>query len=460
MRLTRVAAVALAAAMIPAALSCQKDEQEAEKFERADLENFKRDMSDLSSFELSNGITVYLQEEHTNKQIAIETLYAVGFMDEPKGRPQLSHLSEHLTMYCASGPFGNEEAFKLLNSDHGMVNAETLGDFIHFDYIVKENHFEDALRVEAARLGGITCDDELLKREQDKVISEIDKTLSTPKLALTKFAMMALNQAMNYGQMHVDIREGTRRLTKEEAQRFELEYFRTDNMVMIIIGDFKKAEAEALVRKHLEAIPRRPTPPVLVPRLTRDLRGTWDVSASAIYYIAPGPYDDYRERLVLSLFGSFLNQFMNSSPALYSGNQIIYCTNQVYRVAEMPFFLYAQPTAGRTVADVGPLLLQHLEGAIKLLDEDSRIDGIKAGATSFMTSSMLKPNAADYPMEHHQVIGQEALNVGMRHLLREGRTTDEFVAEVNAITPDQFRAIVKSRLARERLFEVTFLPSH
>ncbi len=457
MRVTPVAAALLAAAIIPATLSCQKDEQEAEKFERADLESFKRDMSDLSSFALSNGITVYLQEEHTSNQIAIETLYPVGFMDEPRGRPQLSHLTEHLTIYCASGPFGTEEAWNLLRTDRGMANAETLGDFIHFDYIVRGNHFEDALRVEAARLGGMTCEDKILKREQDKVISEIDQTISTPKLALTKFAMMALNQAMNFGQMHVDIREGTRRLTIPEAQKFQLEYFRPDDMVIVIVGDFKKADAEALVRKHLESIPRRPAPPVRVPRLERDLHATWDVSASAIYYIAPGPYDDYRERLVLSLFGSFLNQYMNSSPALYSGNQVIYCTNQVYRVGEMPFFLYAQPT-GRDVAEVGSLLLQHLEGAIKLLEEDSRVESIKANATSFMSTTMLKPDAPDYPMAHHQVIGQEALNIGMRHMLREGRTTDEFVAEVNALTPEQFRAIVKSRLARSKLFEVTFLP--
>ena len=84
---------------------------------------------------------------------------------------------------------------------------------------------------------------------------------------------------------------------------------------------------------------------------------------------------------------------------------------------------------------------------------------IKAGATSFMTTTMLKADAPDYPMAHHQVIGQEALNIGMRHMLREGRTTDAFVAEVNAITPEQFRAIVKSRLARSKMFEVTFLPS-
>ena len=50
---------------------------------------------------------------------------------------------------------------------------------------------------------------------------------------------------------------------------------------------------------------------------------------------------------------------------------------------------------------------------------------------SFVTTSSLKKDAPDYPLMHHQVIGQEALNVGMKHALREGKTTDEFVTEIN-----------------------------
>jgi predicted Zn-dependent peptidase len=459
MRIMRAAAAGLAVAIVPAVFSCQKDDREAEKFERADQTTFRRDMSDLSSFTLENGITVYLQEEHTTDQIAIEVFYPVGFMDEPAGRPQLSHVTEHLTMYCATSAFGSEEAYKLLTSDRGMVNAEVLGDFIHFDYIVRGARFEEALRVEAARLGGMSCDASIMKREQAKVIDEIDKTLASTKPALTKFAMMALNQAMNHGRTQVDIREGTMQVTIEEVQRFQQEYFRPDDMVIILIGDFAKADAEALVRKHFESIPRRSAPPAPTPKLARDIRATWDVKASAIYYIAPGPYAGYRERLMLSMFGSFLHQYLNATPELYSGNQTIYTTNQVYRVGDLPFFLYAQPTGGRTVGELGPLLLEHLERAVAMLDDDARIDAIKGATASFATSSMLKPDVSDYPMAHHQVIGQEALNVGIRHFLREGRSTDEFLAEVNGITADEFRRVVKSHLERSKLFEVSFVPA-
>lgn len=459
LRIIRAAAVILALAIIPAVLSCHKDDREAEKFERADADTFHRDMSDLSSFQLANGITVYLQEEHTTDQIAIEVFYPVGFMDEPKGQPQLSHLTEHLSVYCGSGAFGDEEAWKLLTSDRGMASAEALGDFIHFDYIVSKKHFADALHVEAARLGGMKCGNDIVEREKDKVVREIDNTLASPKGSLTKFGMMALNQAINYGETRVALHDGAKRLTIDEVLRFQSEHFRPDEMVIVIIGDIKKAEAEATVRATFESIPRRPGTKAPVPKLNHNIRATWDVKATALYYIAPGPYANYKERLILSLFGSFLNQYMNASPELYSGNQVIYCSNQVYHVGDIPFFLYVQPGGGRTPGEVGPVLLHYLERAVELLDDPSRIDSIKGAASSFVTSSMLKVDVPDYPLAHHQVIGQEALNIGIKHLLREGRSNEEFVTEVNAITPEEFRSVVQSRLVRSKLFEVTFLPA-
>ncbi|HEU4929529.1 MAG TPA: hypothetical protein VFU38_06830, partial [Candidatus Krumholzibacteria bacterium] len=72
--------------------------------------------------------------------------------------------------------------------------------------------------------------------------------------------------------------------------------------------------------------------------------------------------------------------------------------------------------------------------------------------------SMLKPDVPDYPLAHHQVIGQEALNVGMKHLLREGRGVEEFTQEVQSVTQQEMKDTVRKHLARGDLFRVTFVP--
>ena len=82
----------------------------------------------------------------------------------------------------------------------------------------------------------------------------------------------------------------------------------------------------------------------------------------------------------------------------------------------------------------------------------------KGSIITFVNASMLKPDVPDYPMAHHQVIGQEALNVGMKHFLREGKSVEDFTAEVNSITPDEVRATARKYLTRDKLVQITFAP--
>jgi len=95
---------------------------------------------------------------------------------------------------------------------------------------------------------------------------------------------------------------------------------------------------------------------------------------------------------------------------------------------------------------------------MQALDDDKRVELVKTGMVSFITSSGLKSDEPDFPMMHYQVIGQEALNVCLKHMLLDGRSADEFAAAVQAITPEEFRAIVKKRLDRSKLISVSIDP--
>jgi len=457
MRILRTGLLLVAAVSLAAALSCGKDEQEAQKFNRADEASFHRDMSELSSFQLPNGLTVYMQEERTDHQVAIEVLYRAGYTKDPKGLVQIAHLTEHLSLNCASGKYGVGETLALVKKNHGMLTAEAVANFIHVDYIVDHDRLDEALDIEASRLREIKCDAQTLDAQAKLVVSEFDKTLSDPKGTLTRLALMALAQVAYYNQTHVPISAGVAKLTLDDVKRFHDTYYRPDDMVLVMVGNFQKAEAEALVRKHFESIPGRSTPPTPPVALKRSTRVTWDIPAHVTYFITPGPYQDYKECMILSMFGAYLQQILNSSQDVYGTCQAVYCSNQVYPVGELPFFIFAQPKQGATNQDVVPIIIKYLDQAVASLD-DKQVDIIKTGMTSFVTSSMLKLNVPDYPLMHHQVIGQEALNIGMKHVLRDGRALDEFVAEIQSITPDEFRATVQKRADRKVLLQIAVEP--
>ncbi|MDH4036938.1 MAG: insulinase family protein [Candidatus Krumholzibacteria bacterium] len=456
MQIRRIGAVIAAAALLASLAACGKDEQEAAKFERADHETFVRDMSEMSSFTLKNGVVVYLQEERTADQVAVEFLYQAGFMDEPRGKAQLSHVAEHLAVYCASGSFGANQSYEAVTTLRGgMLSAEAVSDFSHIDYIVEADNLELPMQIESQRIAGISCDEATRSREMEKAMRELDNVISNPKGSLAKYGMMALNQALYYGQTFVPIREGAKQISAREAEAFVLDYFRPDDMVIVIIGNMKKADAEALVRKYFEGIPGRPQPELPRKPVTGNVRAQWDIDGQALYFVAAGPYDSYRDRLVLTMFGSYLHQVLMTTEEVYQPCRSVYASNQIYRVDDIPFFVFAEPAQGHTIDDVQPVMRHYIEGAVANLD-DSHVLSITASMVSFVTSTGLKANVPDYPMLHHQVIGQEALNVGMKHLLREGRSVDEFVAEVNSISADEFRAIVHKYITPSRMQEIRF----
>jgi len=449
-----------AAALLAVALllpACETDKREAEKFDRADQDNFHRDMGTLSSFTLANGVTVYVQEERTDDNVAVEVLYRAGFMVEPKGEPQISHLAEHLSIYCGMGHFAPDAAIAAVQKDHGMLNAEAVADFVHIDYIVAGTRLEEIFQIESDRLRAIKCDQATLDREAKKVTTELDNVIRDPKGVLTKFAMMALNQTYRFGERHVPVHDRVASYTIDDIHRFHQQYYRPDDMVLVVIGNIKSADVEALAKKYFEPIPRRPSTETPAPVPGKSTRATWDIDSEVLYLVSPGPYTD-RERLVLTMFGSFLHQSMNTTQEVYGACRALYSSNQVYRVDDLPFFIFAEPGAGRNTDAVAGLLLDHLDRATAMLDDVALVDNIKGSLVSFVTASMLKPDAPDYPLAHHQVIGQEALNVGMKHLLREGRSVEDFTKEVDSVTQQEMQDTVHKYLSREKLVRFTFVP--
>ena len=456
---TSIRSAVLAAAVLSVllVLACGKNEQEAQKFNRADEEHFRRDMSEISSFTLANGIAVYLQEERTDNQVAIEAIYRAGYTRDPKGKVQLAHLTEHAAMYCASGPYKAGETMSLVKDHEGMVSAEALADFIHVDYVVDAGRLDETLAIEASRLKELNCSEETIAKQRVDVVSEFDKALSSPSGSLTRVSMGALAHVIFYGETHIPMKAGLDKLTVEDVHRFHDANYRPDDMVLVLIGNFKKAEAEALVRKHFEPIPARPAPPDPAVILKRSTRVTWDVPARVTYYIAPGPFTP-KERLILTMFGAFLQSLFSSSPDVYANCQAIYTSNQSYPVGRLPFFVYVQAKQGFTTDEATPALFARFDQAVQALNDDERVEMVKTGMLSFLTSSGLKVDEPDYPMMHFQVIGQEALTVCLKHMLLEGRTLDEFADEVQAVTPDEFRSVVKKHLDRSALVTVAIDP--
>jgi hypothetical protein len=176
------------------------------------------------------------------------------------------------------------------------------------------------------------------------------------------------------------------------------------------------------------------------------MKVTWDVEASCVYLVYPGPFDDARTRAALVAFGSHLNQQISRNPEAPVITRATYCTNLSYSPINLPFFVFAHVAPFRSASEVREWLTTVTDEAIDALDEKA-FRRAMVGLKSLVTSSLLESHRFDYRMENDRVIGQHALNTAMLHYLRDGLSTEEYVALLESITFEEMRQILDEHLS-------------
>jgi predicted Zn-dependent peptidase len=265
-----------------------------------------------------------------------------------------------------------------------------------------------------------------------------------------KFAIIALLQALQHGAESVPIREANYDRTIEELTEFHDQYYRTDDMTIVIVGNMKKDEVRAVLDKYFADIPSSPEPPRHKVSIDSDRRVLWDIDASSVFLVYPGPFEDDRDNIALVAFGAYLSQYISMhDPEIPTMTRATYTTNPSYPLNNLPFFVFAQPEQYRSPADVRDKLIAVTDQAIASVDQNM-FNRIKASLKDLLTSSFLEAQVDNYSIPHHRVIGQHAVNAGIMHYLRNGHTTEDYVAMIDSITFEEMQQILATYLSPDQ----------
>ena len=121
------------------------------------LEDLKRKPTDqvvipYRKFQLSNGLTVILHEDHSDPLVHVDVTYHVGSAREEPGKSGFAHFFEHM-MFQGSENVGDEEHFKIVVASGGTNNGSTTADRTNYYQTVPANQLEKILWLEADRMG-------------------------------------------------------------------------------------------------------------------------------------------------------------------------------------------------------------------------------------------------------------------------------------------------------------------
>ncbi len=212
--------------------------------------------------QLPNGLTVLLMKDTTVPIVAVDIWYKVGSKDEEKGKSGFAHLFEHM-MFQGSENVGKAEHMKLISDVGGWMNGSTNKDRTNYFEVVPANQLRLALWLEADRMRSLAINEENFENQRDTVKEErrqrVDNRPYGPIFSELLDELVFENWA--YKHSVIGSMEDLDNATLEDVRKFHDLYYRPNNAVLSIVGDFLLSDALEMVREYFQPIPSGATPP-------------------------------------------------------------------------------------------------------------------------------------------------------------------------------------------------------
>jgi zinc protease len=220
---------------------------------------------DYTDRTLANGLRVLLVEDHRVPSVAINVGYRVGGKDDPPGRSGFAHLFEHL-MFKGTANMAPETMDRLTEDIGGYNNAFTAEDITNYYEVVPSNHLETLLWAEADRLASLRITQAHFVTEREVVIGEYDqRILAEPYGMLDELVNREAYTLHPYKRGVIGDPGNLNAATLDDVVQFHTTFYRPDNAVLVIVGDFEPGQAWGWIERYFGAIPK---PAGSVPRVT------------------------------------------------------------------------------------------------------------------------------------------------------------------------------------------------
>jgi zinc protease len=224
----------------------------------------------VEQYQLDNGLTVLLSEDHSLPLVSVEVLYLVGSGHERVGRTGFAHLFEHL-MFQGSEHF-DHEYFKPYEPIGGQVNGTTSRDRTNFFEVVPSNYLATPLWMESDRMQSLlpTLTQGKLDNQREVVKNERRQRNENAPYGMAQVYLGEMLYPPGHPYRHTPIgsHEDLTAATLDDVKAFFQQYYVPANAGLAVVGDFQSSEAKRLIQSYFGSIPagvRAPHPTAEVP---------------------------------------------------------------------------------------------------------------------------------------------------------------------------------------------------
>ncbi|MBX3420076.1 MAG: insulinase family protein [Pirellulaceae bacterium] len=218
----------------------------------------------ITEYRLENGAQVLLLPDPSKSVVTVNMTVFVGSRHEGYGEAGMAHLLEHMLF---KGTPSHANIPELLKNRGADFNGTTWLDRTNYFETLpaaspkqSAENLEFAIFLEADRLMNSRVLGEDLASEMTVVRSEFERGENSPRSVLMQRVQSVAYDWHNYGKSTIGNRSDIERVPIDKLQGFYRKYYRPDNVMLVVAGNFKPEQALELIGKYFGALPSSQTP--------------------------------------------------------------------------------------------------------------------------------------------------------------------------------------------------------
>ena len=227
---------------------------------------------DVKEFQLGNGLTILMLENHTAPVITYFTFYKVGARNERRDNSGISHFFEHM-YFNGAAKYGPGMFDQALESKGGENNAYTSKNVTAYYENFPTEALDLVLDLEADRMSSLALVEEKVKSESGVVSEErLVSTDNDNEGIIYEELYATAYMAHAYEGPVLGWMESIKNFNRPDCVEYFKTYYAPNNAVVAIVGDIDVEQTLAKMKQYLGGLPSGPPPPK-VPRYEPEQRG-------------------------------------------------------------------------------------------------------------------------------------------------------------------------------------------
>ncbi|MDT8323774.1 MAG: pitrilysin family protein [Bacteroidota bacterium] len=201
---------------------------------------------------LENGLSVIMVPMSAGGLMSYYSIVRTGARDEyEKGKSGFAHFFEHM-MFRGTKNYPAELYDRMVTEMGADANAYTTDDYTAYHLSFASEDLETVVKLESDRFQFLDYEEAVFQTEAGAVYGEYRKNRSNPWAVLFEELMETAFTRHTYGHTTIGYEEDIKRMPGmyEYSKDFFSRYYRPDNVVLVLVGDFNTGKALDLIRSY------------------------------------------------------------------------------------------------------------------------------------------------------------------------------------------------------------------